>query len=299
MKSLKQRGGVLAEFIVIGGFVLMPLALLLPMVFKHVENRQMTEQAARYAVWERVAYFQSKPKNRDSDTPVKSDAQISNEIRNRVFADKNSAIYLGQNTNKVQETLNPVLQIKDQTTRKWVTLFEEDKDKAGFYHSSQTSESGLPGNFSKVSTAVGKVLSIAPDMDLSNKGFYRVNVSSKLRSFKWFPELGDKSLAMTRQGALLTEGWMIGGPAAAKRELKYLVPIGAFAEKLGLEKLMDILSVLPIAEELEWLDLAKIEPDAVPCVRLGTYDRKGRVSTPRICESRLKAKLHELGHRRR
>lgn len=299
MKSQKQRGGVLAEFIVISGFVLMPLALLLPMVFKHMENRQMTEQAARYAVWERVAYFQSKPKNRDSDTPVKSDAQISNEIRNRVFADKNAAIYLGQNTNKVQETLNPVLQVKDQTTRKWVTLFEEDKNKAGFYHSSQTSESGLPGDFSKVSTAVGKVLSIAPNMELSNKGFYRVNISSKLRSFKWFPELGDKSLAMTRQGALLTEGWMIGGPAAAKRELKYLVPIGAFAEKLGLEKLMKLLSVLPIAEELEWLDLAKIEPDAVPCVRLGTYDRKGRVSTPQICESRLKAKLQELGHRRR
>jgi hypothetical protein len=299
MKSLKQRGGVLAEFIVIGGFVLMPLALLLPMVFKHMENRQMTEQAARYAVWERVAYFQSKPKNRDADAPVKTDTQIGYEIRNRVFADKNAAIYLRQNTEKVTETLNPVLQVKDQTTSKWVTLFEEDKNKTGFYHVNQTNESGLPGKFSKVSTVVGKLLSLAPGMELGNKGFYRVNVSSKLRSFKWFPELGDKSLTMTRQGALLTEGWMIGGPEAAKKELKYLVPVGAFAEKLGLEKLMKILSVIPIAKELKWLDLAKIEPDAVPCVRLGTYDRKGRVSTPPICESRLKAKLQELGHRRR
>ncbi|MCH1926562.1 hypothetical protein L9G74_17225 [Shewanella sp. C32] len=299
MNIPKQRGGVLAEFIVISGFVLMPLALLLPMVFKHIENRQMTEQAARYAVWERVAYFQSKPKNRNSDTPVKSDVQISNEIRNRVFADKNTAIYLDQNTNKVQETLNPVLQVKDLTSNKWVTLFEEDKNKAGFYHNSQSRESELPGDFSKISTAIGNVLSFAPGLELSNKGFYQVTVSSKLRSFKWFPELGDNSLAMTRQGALLTEGWMIGGPEAAKKELKYLVPISAFAEKLGLEKLMKILSILPIAEELDWLDLAKIEPDAVPCVRLGTYDNKGRVSTPSICERRLKTKLQELGHRRR
>lgn len=52
----RQAGSVLAEFLVVSAAVLVPLAILMPLLFKYIENRQYVEQAARYAAWERTAY---------------------------------------------------------------------------------------------------------------------------------------------------------------------------------------------------------------------------------------------------
>ncbi|MCL1037376.1 hypothetical protein L2750_09435 [Shewanella submarina] len=294
--STYQRGGVLAEFSVICGFVLIPLAMLMPLLFKFIESKQLLEQAARYAAWERVAYYQTKPKNRDRSTPVKTDTQIKYELRNRIFSHRDTKIYLAQNKKTTKEKLNPVLQINHVADSRGVEIYKKAKNDSDFFHSSKTQEHGLSG-FGKVSSALGKVLSLAPGFELNQKGLYQSTVSTQLRMYDWFPELGKNAITTSRTNALLAEGWMIGGPDRVKKELKYLVPITAAMDQIGLEKFLRILSILPLAKELGWIDLAKLEPDAVPCVRLGKFGRNGKVSTPQHCNSRLKTKLKELGHR--
>ncbi|WP_065188322.1 hypothetical protein [Shewanella woodyi] len=300
MKSLSKKtyetGGVLAEFSVVSGFVLIPLTMLMPLMFKFIEGRQFLEQAARYSAWERVAYYQSKPKNRSSDTAVKTDNEIKYELRNRIFSNRDTVITLEQKKKTTKEDINPNLMVNHLTKSSRVSIYQTPKKDPEFFHTSSTQQQGLTG-FAKVSTTLGKVLSLAPGFELNQKGLYQATVKTELRMYDWFPELGDKVLTPQRTNALLAEGWMIGGPDKVKKELKYLVPITAAMDAIGLEKLLRVLSFIPLAKELKWLDLGKIEPDATPCIRLGKFDRRGRVSTPRNCNYRLRTKLRELGHR--
>ena len=80
-----QRGSFLTEFVIVAGFVLVPMAIMFPVVFKYTENNQYLNQAARYSVWERTAYYQDKPRNKPDNTPVKSELQIAREVQNRVL----------------------------------------------------------------------------------------------------------------------------------------------------------------------------------------------------------------------
>ena len=294
-RKTQQQGAILAEFTIISGFVLMPLALLMPLMFKFIEGRQYIEQASRYAVWERVAYYQKKPKNRDSYAPVKTDEQLKHEVQNRFLSAAKTPIYLAQATDKVTEELNPNLMVNDLTSNKRISIFDKPKKNPNTYVGSTTAEHSLPaaGEFSSI---VSKVLTAAPGFDLNQKGLYQSSISTGMRMYDWFPELGKKVINMERTNALLAEGWSIG-PENVKNELKYLVPITAAFDELGVETLFDLISIIPIATELGWIDLGKIEPDAVPCVRLGSFNKKGKVSTPKNCETRLKQKLKKLGHK--
>jgi hypothetical protein len=292
----QQQGAILAEFAIISGFVLIPLTLLMPVMFKFIEAKQYIEQASRYAVWERVAYYQKKPKNRDSFAPVKTDEQLKHEIQNRFLSAAKTPLYLSQATDKVAEELNPNLMVNDLTSNKRISMFAKPKNSPDTYVGSATAQHSLP-NSASFTGVVSKVLTLAPGFELNQKGLYQTTISTGIRMYDWFPELGDKVINMKRTNALLAEGWSMGGPENAKKELKYLVPITSAMDAMGVEKLFKVLKIIPIAKELGWMDLGKIEPDAVPCVRLGSFNKKGRVSTPKNCETRLKQKLKKLGHK--
>lgn len=89
----RQAGSVLAEFLVVSAAVLVPLAILMPLLFKYIENRQYVEQAARYAAWERTAYYLSAPSHLPSSAPVKGAAQIQREVDNRILAEGQAPIH--------------------------------------------------------------------------------------------------------------------------------------------------------------------------------------------------------------
>ncbi|MGZ9899913.1 hypothetical protein [Shewanella gaetbuli] len=299
MKSVspkaQQQGAILAEFIVITGFVFIPLALMLPLLFKFIEVKQYTEQASRYAVWERVAYYQTKPKNRDDYAPVKTDQQLQYEVQNRILAAAQTPIYLAQSTKKVSEPSNSNLLINHFGKGSRGSVFAKPRRQSDAFVNSSTEQHGLP-KASRLSGIVGEVLSFAPGFELNQKGLYQTTISSDMRMYDWFPELGNKPMTIQRTNALLAEGWSIGGPEQVKSELKYLVPITAALNDFKFESLFKILSYIPLAKELKWLELAKIEPDAVPCVRLGDFDRRGRVTTPKGCKKRLIHKMKKMGH---
>ena len=79
---------------------------------KYTDNAQKVEVAARYSAWERTAWYQELPSslqeaNSNIDTE-KSAEEIGFELQNRVFSNKNSAIYLAQKTDSITEEVDPM-----------------------------------------------------------------------------------------------------------------------------------------------------------------------------------------------
>jgi len=82
-----QRGQALAEFTIAAAFVLIPLFLMIPLLGKFLDMKATTIQAARYAAWERTAWYG----NSDWAVGQKSDEQIRYEVQQRFFADAPTA----------------------------------------------------------------------------------------------------------------------------------------------------------------------------------------------------------------
>uniref|UniRef100_A0A486XJR3 Uncharacterized protein n=1 Tax=Rheinheimera sp. BAL341 TaxID=1708203 RepID=A0A486XJR3_9GAMM len=293
-----QRGGVLAEFIVVTGFLIMPLVLLLPVLFSYIESQQYVEQAARYSVWERTAYFQAAPAKAVANAPVKTDEHIAAEIQNRVFAANDVAVNLTQRDVTVAERANPNLRVTDRTSAERVSLYEPVAKDSKYFVTNATSQHGLPG-FAGVQDKLIDVLNMAPGFDLNTEGLYQAEVGVKLKPLSWFSELGTEALNPKRQNALLAEGWTIGGPALAQSNVRALVPITTFMDDLGIDKVLDLISFFPLAKELgsDYLQLGKVEVDAMPCSRLGATDRRGRVTSPSRCVRRIDSQLRAYRYR--
>ncbi len=296
----RQHGGVLAEFVVVAGFIIMPLIMLLPVLFSYIESRQYMEQAARYSVWERTAYYQVAPQKAVANAPVKTDNNIAAEIQNRVLSAKDVAVYLKQKDAEVAEPLNPNLRLTDRATGERVSLYESTAEGSKYVVTSVTSQHGLSG-FADVQDKLVSVMNLAPGFSLNTKGLYQAEVGMKLKPLSWFSELGTEALNPTRQNALLAEGWTIGGPALAQSNIRGLVPVTSFFDNIGIDKVLDLVSYLPMANELgsNYLQLGKVEIDAMPCSRLGATDGRGRVSTPANCVRRIDSQLQQYRYRYR
>ena len=77
----------MAEFTIAAAFVLIPLFLMIPLLGKFMDMKATTIQAARYAAWERTAWYG----NSEWAAGQKSDAQIQSEVQQRFFADSATA----------------------------------------------------------------------------------------------------------------------------------------------------------------------------------------------------------------
>ncbi|MEI6858653.1 MAG: hypothetical protein V5788_02490 [Shewanella sp.] len=100
-----QQGAVIAEFVIIVVFILIPLIIGLQFIGKYIDTTQKMEIAARYSIWERTVWYQKVPdtlKDMNINTE-KSPLQISHELENRIFSAKDTSIYLAQNTDEVNE----------------------------------------------------------------------------------------------------------------------------------------------------------------------------------------------------
>jgi len=76
----------MTEFTIAAAFVLVPLFLMLPLLGKFMDMKASSIQAARYAAWERTAWYGN------SDWAVvgqnKLDSTIQNEVQTLFFTDK-------------------------------------------------------------------------------------------------------------------------------------------------------------------------------------------------------------------
>lgn len=82
--NLRQRGQAMTEFILYGSFIFVPMFLLLPALAKYTELQQKTEEASRYAAWERTVWSDAGASWNEGEHH-KTDGQIQDELTNRIF----------------------------------------------------------------------------------------------------------------------------------------------------------------------------------------------------------------------
>lgn len=276
-----QTGSVLTEFAVVAGFVLVPLALVLPILFKYIENRQYIEQAARYAAWEKTAY-------RSSDKDL---SEIKKEIDNRIFSTGTSIITAKQKNADHEEEINPNLTIWDRQGRKSSPIFSSisQDDSVEQWADVTVANNGVGGQISQAFSGFGaRLLDVGnSNFKLEDKGLYTTEVSVDLKEVPYFEELGDVPI-FERSGTLLADGWSQGGPSGAASAARSMNIVNRWGDGDFSEALNDVINLFsyipfPGFGSLADLDLNRVEVDAVPCVNLGILQDDGAVSPAEEC----------------
>ena len=191
----------MTEFTIAAAFVLVPLFLMLPLLGKFMDMKASSIQAARYAAWERTAWYGN------SDWAVvgqnKLDSTIQNEVQTLFFTDK--ALW---------------------------------HDHAGESILSGNSTSLLPGQtpgtmntiLGGVTTAVntiGKIVGTNFKVDMNSLYTSTVTLQAAKTDAvgrAW----GDANLTaptFTMKQVLVTNGWSANGPAFVESQTKALAPL--------------------------------------------------------------------------
>ncbi len=281
----RQRGAVVAEFIIITGMVLIPLMMGIMYIGKSVENKQKMEIASRYSGWERTVWYEKVPDslveaakdiNQQIDTE-KSGKQIGYEIESRIFANQNAGIYIAQNENKTNETAD------EMTQSFW---FDNSGGRVSIYKADENNkQSFIGGNLSQKDTAYGMSADIVNrafaafqalgNFDLNLSGAYTSTVNLTLKQPDFLKDVLGDDLKISKSYTILTDGWNAAGPAHAKRRVRGLVPFSALDSDI-LNSFRDIASVIPITKDIgsDSLKFGHVEVEAVPSIRLAPYKNK-------------------------
>jgi hypothetical protein len=198
-KRCLQRGQAMTEFTIAAAFVLVPLFLMLPLLGKFMDMKASSIQAARYAAWERTAWYG----NSDWAVGQKSDAAIQAEVQTLFFTEKalwndhaGESILAGNSTSlrpgQTPGTMNTILggvTTAVNTIGKIVgTNFKVDMES--LYTSTVTLQAAK-------TDAVGRAWG---DVDLTAPTFTMTQV-------------------------LVTNGWSANGPAFVESQTKALAPL--------------------------------------------------------------------------
>jgi len=263
-----QRGQALAEFTIAAAFVLIPLFLMIPLLGKFLDMKATTIQAARYAAWERTAWYG----NSDWAVGQKSDAQIQSEVQQRFFADAPTA----------------PLRSTDQTPSSAVGGKPLWHDHAG--QSMLTSYSAGAGNgtqtpgtldavFGWVTEAVnsiGSVLGTQFKLDMESLYTSTVNLNTAQTSAVSLATGADQSgfraPNFVMNQVLVANGWSANGPDFVKKQTEGLAPL-SLGQRDPVKQIVSTIQKFAgtIVEELKDDSLrlgGVIKPDDVPPDRL-------------------------------
>lgn len=285
----RQAGSVLAEFLVVSAAVLVPLAILMPLLFKYIENRQYVEQAARYAAWERTAYYLSAPSHLPSSAPVKGAAQIQREVDNRILAEGQAPIHREQRQTSHVETLNPNLNYWNRTQQQMAPLYEQNAGgESAQWASVAVTNQGLERRLSDEITDFTSLLMQwgTSGFYLTNDGQYRSEVTLQLAELDAFPELNAAPMSMSRSNTLIADGWGQGGPESAASAARSLNIVGRWGDGTfsgAINTVTNILSYIPMMGAIGTLEMGKVDVEAVPCINLGQMRSDGSVTPAPNC----------------
>lgn len=272
------RGSVMAEFIVIVGFVLLPLAIGIMFIGKYIDNKQKMELANRYNGWERTVWYQQLPPSLEEVGNVdtkKSANEIGFEVQNRIFSHKDSGIYLAQKTQSVIELPDPMsesfwvdgsnnaISIYQKTDEIFVTVSESSEGEMYGY------TAGIMSTFLNVINA----LSGSFDVDLA--GAITSNVSVTLLKPEFLSDVLAGDISVNKSYTILAEGWNAAGAEHAKLRSQGLV-LSSMLDIGALNTVRNFLSIFPMAKEIksDSLIFGHVVVDAVPEIRLKPYVRR-------------------------
>lgn len=227
-----QKGAVGVEFLIVSSTLLLSMFYLIPMLGKYMDIRHMTEEAARYGVWERTVW-NGKVGEYNGVTSLKSAAQIQNEITHRVLGDglvyaqqseaaELSKFKLGSfhNYSNVLNGTYDKLVIKNNDGG-YVSFSEVGINQVAPSKGSNVVDKGLH--------AVGVFLErVTP---LNTKGYYTNQTSIDANIPLWFDSFksdafSSKKLAFNASNSILVDAWGAGGVEDNKDKVRAMRAVG-------------------------------------------------------------------------
>lgn len=259
-----QSGQALAEFLVVAGFVLVPVALGSVYLMKIGNSQHEMHEAARYAAWERTVWSAA-----GGGSHHKSDAVVLNEAVARVLGEPGrpiDSVVDGKAVKAASLEFDPMLGVnKGEGDRG--PVFKEEKGK---YHTFSFKDDKAASGL--VTKALGNVVTYG--LDLNDKGLQTSPISWK---YDWVPSLdyGWAPINVTSSNTLLTESWNAGSPDRIKKSIDGIVATNLL-KNARIDKGLKLLGGLARFKDFKKLELGKIDVDRLPCHRLAKA--KGRLS---------------------
>lgn len=251
----------MTEFLVVTTFLLIPLLLLIPVVAGLISMKQDVELAARYAVWERIAWNRQTPPNGRRDT-VKTDAQIAREIDARILSSDSKPF-----------SSSP------RDVAAWDPMWERPHDGSALFarrdgglavvSGSESAPRGVAGLAGDAIGAFGRFTRF----DLDPRGQFDATVSVDVVDLSgWFalPGVDLDSLRLARSSRLFAESWTGGPRADVERQVSGLLP-QQFLDNAAVRNVQDFSAFAPGAREIrsDWLQFGHVDIDPLPAYRVG------------------------------
>ena len=264
----RQRGQALAEFTIAAAFVLIPLFLMIPLLGKFMDMKATTIQAARYAAWERTAWYGS------SEWAVgqKSDAQIQSEVQQRFFSDAPTAPLRSTDQNQTGAVGGKQLW-HDHAGTSMLSTYSAGAGQGG--QTPGTMDVFLSG-VKKIVNVIDSVLGTKFKLDMKSLYTSTVNLNTANTSAITLAT-GSGSSGFTAPNfvmsqVLVANGWSANGPDFVKAQTEGLAVL-SLAQRSPVKEVMDIVQTVigTFVEELKTSSLklgGEILPDYVPPDRL-------------------------------
>lgn len=250
-----QSGQALAEFVVIAGLVLVPVALGSVYLMKLGNSQHEMQEAARYAAWERTVWSQG------GDSHTKSATAVLNEALVRVLGEPDLPI----DSVRDQQDVDP----GDRRFEAMLSINKGDgvhgalfSENGGAYHTiAFADESAGSGGIAK---AWGTVISRG--LKLNDKG---LQTSTVLWSYDWISilDFGQPAIEARSWNTLLTESWNAGSPQKARASVAGAVATDLLSDR-RIGRGLNFLAGLLWFKDFNELELGKVDVEQVPCHRL-------------------------------
>lgn len=254
----------MAEFVIVAVLVLVPLYLLIPILGKYIDMKSAAVVGARYAAWERTVFYAGPAASVDWPGVEKTDAEIRNEVRQRIFSQGTS------------------IENGDRSATNWggggYRASWVNRDGSGMlpdYNAvtQATQNDDSPGIANDVLNLIVTVADALGPFTLEMKGLYSAEVAVSANTlpinFSFDSEItkafNPGKLTFSDRSVVLANGWSAKGSDHVKSQTQGLTPTGVFQTPVGNVIFKLIQAVVGIAMPEIWLlELGKIEPDVVP-----------------------------------
>ena len=286
----RPKGQAIAEFIIACAFLLVPLFLITTLLVKYVDMGVATQEAARYAAFQRTVFFPSSDL-RGATVATETSQQIENSMRQIYFGD-DYAVNDQQTQGLVGFVALPLW--KDFSNQQMVAA------QSGHLNALTDSASGLPqdvatgavfGSIHSLGSLVGANLgfdldynglmaahvSLAPANPSGPIGFRNLATPSTL-----FQQLG---LVFNAQDTVLADGWSAADPGNVKHQVDGMVPTSLLSPISTALSIFNFggqagIGLFPDLGGLKFGYVLINDPNEVPADRLVGYKPGGGVNPP-------------------